>query len=197
MELLYILAMAKPSNLLEAPYHHNTHSTPSSLPEILGVLQYNQGLVEFADSKSGSLILLNSLLIAAVTALPNTAGIGILKVVSVLVASCAVYFCFQVISSTAGNNEESNGPIVKKKSYGWEANDFIFFGTISNYKNADDYCRAYASSDPNARCHALLQRSYIVAEIAKRKFSQYAVAQKVTTLAMAVWVVVTIIPFLQ
>ena len=38
--------------------------------ELMGLLNYNQGLVEFADSKAGSLILLNSLLIAAVAALP-------------------------------------------------------------------------------------------------------------------------------
>lgn len=167
-----------------------------SFEELLGVLQYNQGLVEFADSKSGSLILLNSLLIAALAAVPNSPEFALWKMAALLVAAVAVYFCFQVITSTAGGSEESNGPIVRKKSSGWQADDFIFFDTIAEHKTGEEYCRAYGHSSPDARRRALLQRSYIVAGIAKRKFSQYARAQKVTTLAMAIWVAVNILPLL-
>lgn len=160
----------------------------------MGLLSYNQGLVEFADSKAGSLVLLNSLLIAAVTALPNDGQMGLLKMASVLVASAAVFLCFQVISSQAGSSNDAFSQL--KKPSGWQSNDFIFFANISTHKNGDEYVRAFGQSDQDARRRALLQRTYIIAGIAQRKFSQYALAQKATTAAMAVWVGVNVLPFL-
>lgn len=161
------------------------------------MVQYNQGLVEFADSKAGSLILLNSLLIAAVAALPNNGNTGLLKLASMLVASCAVFLCFQVISSRAGSSNDSDGPLVpKRRGANWQADDFLFFASISQHKTGDDYARAFAGSHPDARRAALLQRTYVIAGIAQRKFAQYAAAQKVTTAAMAVWVGVNLLPFL-
>jgi hypothetical protein len=189
--------MAKTTSVVEL-HHHSKPSCNDEKPafeEILGLLSYNQGLVEFADSKAGSLILLNSLLIAAVTALPNSGSAGMLKVCAILVASAAVFLCFQVISSRAGSSQGSDS-VLKRKAPSWEADDYIFFGSIGAHKNGDEFCRAFGRSDPDARRRALLQRTYIIAGIAQRKFSQYAVAQKMTTLAMAVWVVVNILPFL-
>lgn len=162
--------------------------------ELMGVLQYNQGLVEFADSKAGSLILLNSLLIAAVTALPNGGNLGLFKMASVLVASLAVYLCFQVITSRVESDSEA-GPL-KRKPSGWLAGDFVFFGNVTGFKNGEDYARAFTRSASHDRRKALMQRTFIIAGIAQRKFAQYAVAQKVTTLAMAVWVGVNLLPFL-
>lgn len=189
--------MSRTSTVVELPHRHNADPVEArpTFEELLGLLNYNQGLVEFADSKAGSLILLNSLLIAAVTALPNAGNMGLLKMASVLVASAAVFFCFQVISSKAGASDDQS-PLLKKKVSGWESDDFIFFDTISAYKSGDDYCRAFGSSNPDARRRALLQRTYIIAGIAKRKFTQYNAAQKVTTAAMAVWVGVNVLPFL-
>ncbi len=184
--------------LIERPHTVNAVATAEigpSFEELMGVLQYNQGLVEFADSKAGSLILLNSLLIAAVAALPNGGNLGTFKMGSVLVASLAVYLCFQVITSRVGPADAGQG-LLKKKPAGWQANDFIFFGNVTGFKSGDDYVRAFSRSSAVDRQSALLQRTYIIAEIAQRKFAQYAVAQKVTTLAMAVWVGVNLLPFL-
>ncbi len=186
------------STLIERPQITHFVATTESGPtfeELMGVLQYNQGLVEFADSKAGSLILLNSLLIAAVAALPNGGDLGLFKMGSVIVASLAVYLCFQVITSRVGPADSAEGPL-KKKPAGWQANDFIFFGNVTGFKNGDDYVRAFANSSAQDRSGALMQRTYIIAGIAQRKFAQYAVAQKVTTLAMAVWVGVNLLPFL-
>lgn len=189
--------MAQTHALVEFSPHPHDDRRPS-FEELLGVLQYNQGLVEFADSKAGSLILLNSLLIAAVAALPNGGQAGMLKMAAVIVASLAVFLCFQVISSKAGTDQEGGGSpaVVRKRPTGWQADDFIFFGTIGNHKSGEDYCRAYGLSNPDARRRALLQRTFIIADIAKRKFGHYAVAQKVTTAAMACWVTVNLVPFL-
>jgi hypothetical protein len=168
--------------------------------ELLGVLQHNQGLVEFADSKAGSLILLNSLLIAAVSALPNSGQLGLFKMASVLVASAAVFLCFQVISSRAGGSDSAaeDGPLFPKKSAssGWDAYDFVFFGAVARHKTGEDYVRSFERSTPDSRRRAMLFRTHVLAGIAQRKFSQYALAQKITTLAMGVWVLVNVLPFL-
>ena len=75
--------------LLNTPSYNDRTSgrqAPSNIPsftELLGIVSYKQGLVEFADSKAGSLILLNSLLIAAVGALPSNGELGGFKLASV------------------------------------------------------------------------------------------------------------------
>lgn len=168
----------------------------ASLPELLGILEHNQGLVEFADSKAGSLILLNSLLIAAVTALPNAGTVGLFKLAAVLVASAAVFLCFQVITSRPASADSESSPLARKKVGGWESDDFVFFATIAAHRDGQEYARAFSQSRPEARHQALLRRSYVLATIAQRKFSQYAVAQQVTTAAMAVWVSANMLPFL-
>ena len=189
----------------------NKHAEPTLIPgesqasakpsfaELLGILNYNQGLVEFADSKAGSLILLNSLLIAAVGALPSEGEMAAFKMVSVLLCSAAVYLCFQVISSKGGaSQDKGKGPIFKKKpgqASGWQSTDFIFFGCVTEHANGEAYCRAFGQSDEDARRRSLLQRTYIIAEIAKRKFGQYKMAQQVTSVALGVWVLVNLIPF--
>lgn len=188
--------------LLNAPtYEGNysykkTESPKQNFVELLGILNYNQGLVEFADSKAGSLILLNSLLIAAVGALPSTGNLGSFKLASVVVCSYAVYVCFQVISTKAGNPQRPTFDRGDRPSTGWERNDFLFFGCIGTYASGDDFCRAFENSDDKSRGQAMLQRTYVISQIAKRKFSQYKTAQQATSLALVVWVTVNLFPFI-
>ena len=169
----------------------------SGFTELLGILNYNQGLVEFADNKAGSLILLNSLLIAALGALPSTGNLGSLKLVSVILCSTAVYVCFQLISSktnhTTPDRFSSKG---LKRNKEWEQSDFLFFGCISKFKSGDGFCQAFEQSSRIDRQRAVLQRSYIISQIASRKFSQYRTAQRVTSIALVFWVAVNLVPFL-
>ena len=165
-----------------------------SFAELLGILNYNQGLVEFADSKAGSLILLNSLLIAAVGALPSSGDLGAFKLISVALCSAAVYYCFQVISSKESKPKAHNMRR-KRVSEDWEQDDFLFFGCIGKHKSGSDYCRAFQESGEEDRQRALLQRTYVISQIADRKFGQYKTAQMITSVALVVWVVVNLMPF--
>lgn len=162
--------------------------------ELMGILNYNQGLVEFADSKAGSLILLNSLLIAAIAALPATGDLGAFKLISVALCSAAVYYCFQVISSR--EQKPRNHNMRKKRvSEDWERNDFLFFGCISKHKTGSDFGRAFLGSATEDRQDALLNRTYVISQIADRKFAQYKTAQQITSIALTVWVAVNLLPF--
>lgn len=167
------------------------------ISEVLNFLSYNQGLVEFADSKAGSLILLNSLLIAAVAALPNDGELGVFKLASVVLSSAAVYVCFQVIKSSDKSDNDPKYGKRRPESAGWEQNDFLFFGSIGKFKSGDDYCRAVVESTEDDRLRALLHRTYVVAKIARRKFAQYRTAQHMTSVALISWVVVNVLPFLR
>jgi len=162
--------------------------------ELMGILNYNQGLVEFADSKAGSLILLNSLLIAAVAALPASGDLGAFKLLSVALCSAAVYYCFQVISSREETPRNHN---VRRKrvSEDWERNDFLFFGCIGKHKTGTDFRHAFLGSAAEDRQEAMLHRTYVISQIAERKFAQYKTAQMITSVALAVWVVVNLLPF--
>jgi hypothetical protein len=185
--------------LLNAPTYENRQAnkqpTGPSFSELLGILNYNQGLVEFADSKAGSLILLNSLLIAAVGTIPSHGEMGVFKLASVLLCSAAVYVCFQVISSK-DEGDKAPGLVKRRKPQDWEQNDFLFFGCIGKYKTGDQFCSAFHQSTEGDRQNSLLQRTYVIAQIAQRKFSQYKTAQQITSVALAVWVAVNLLPFL-
>ena len=165
-----------------------------SFSELLGILNYNQGLVEFADSKAGSLILLNSLLIAAVGALPSSGDLGAFKLISVALCSAAVYYCCQGICSKEAKPKAHNMRR-KRVSEDWEQDDFLFFGCIGKHKSGSDYCRAFQESGEEDRQRALLQRTYVISQIADRKFGQYKTAQMITSVALVVWVVVNLMPF--
>lgn len=187
--------------LLNSPSYEYRRETPQnsgpSFSELLGILNYNQGLVEFADSKAGSLILLNSLLIAAVAALPSSGELGIFKLASVLICSAAVFVCFQVISSKDKSDSNDFSQRRRKSSQDWERNDFLFFGCIGKHKSGDEFCRAFDESRDEDRRRAVLQRTYVISHIASRKFSQYKMAQQITSVALAVWVIVNLIPFMN
>lgn len=194
------------SELLRTPvykpdYQQREPKVPQSqgpdISEVLSFLSYNQGLVEFADSKAGSLILLNSLLIAALAALPNSGELGVFKLASVVLSSAAVYVCFQVIKSSDKSENDPKYGKRRSDSTGWEQNDFLFFGAIGKFKSGDDYCRAASDSAQDDRLQALLHRTYVVAKIAKRKFAQYKTAQQMTSVALISWVVVNVLPFLR
>lgn len=181
----------RPARSVESP-QAKVKSQPS-FAELMGVVSYNQGLVEFADSKAGSLILLNSLLIAAVGALPNSGSLGTFKLLSVVLCSAAVYVCFQVISSKESDLPEGQG---RRRRQEWEQNDFLFFGSISKHRSGEEFCRAFEDSDDAERKRSLLQRAYIISGIARRKFEEYKTAQKITSVALVVWVAVNLFPFL-
>lgn len=164
--------------------------------ELMGILNYNQGLVEFADSKAGSLILVNSLLIAAVSALPASGDLGAFKFISVALCSVAVYFCFQVISSRESKPQIANMRR-KRENDDWERNDFLFFGSISKHKSGTEFCRAFQNSHTDERQESMLQRAYVISRIADRKFAQYKTAQRITSAALLVWVIVNLLPFVS
>lgn len=139
------------------------------------VLNYNQQLIQFADSKAGNLIVINSLFIAAAQAGQQS---GILLKLSqgflVMVAGLALLLCLGVIMS------QSYLPRLPRK-------DCIFFGDIAQRKNMNQFVRDFTGSSGQVHLEDSLRRTYVLALIASRKFGIYSWAQTLTALAAFWW----------
>ncbi|MGE0488366.1 MAG: hypothetical protein AB7S38_04050 [Vulcanimicrobiota bacterium] len=162
-------------------------SQSSSVSEAYEVLGYNQQLVEFADSKAGNLILINSLFIAAAQAMPPGSFLKLLQVGSVLCSAVAVLLCLNVIMSKGGGWLKGLGLDDCLPRPCQEA-DFVFFGDILQRRDAREYAAAFAAASPATHLQTILARTYVVAEIAARKFRSYGPAQTLTTFSAVIWV---------
>ncbi len=171
----------------------------STVSEAYQVLGYNQQLVEFADSKAGNLILINSLFIAAAQAMP-TEGVflKILQVLFVLCSALAVLLCLSVIMSKGSRNRNLLGlddclprPVETGRS------DFVFFADILKRGDGRQYAQEFVTTSSAGHIETILARTYIVAEIAARKFRTYGPAQTLTSFSALVWVVANILSVLR
>lgn len=156
----------------------DNHTSPAALsPEpAFEILHYNQQLVQFADSKAGNLIVINSLFIAAAQAGGAEAAIAlrVLQGSLLVAAGLALLICLSVICG------QSNLPKLPRK-------DFIFCGDIVQRRSMEQYVRDYQAAAPSSHAADALRRTYVVSLIAQRKFSAFAWAQGFTIIAAALW----------
>ncbi len=163
-----------------APFHPKEEIT-------LGfhILNYNQGLVQFADSKAHALLLINSIFIASLgpfleklsTASPMPdrvkvvlAVFGVTAVVSII-ASLAVFVT-------------RNPPISAHRS-----NGLVYFGDILQKKNVDSYIHEVRHIECGQFQEQLLANAYDVSHIAARKFAIYGFGQLATLVSCASWII--------
>lgn len=141
------------------------------------ILSYNQQLIQFADSKAGNLIVINSLFVAAAQASHSTSYPLLMKLVQVplvLAAGLALALCLLVIMNRAGL------PKTPRK-------DCIFFGDIAQRKNMNQFVQDFTNCPEQQHLEDTLRRTYILALIANRKFSIYGWAQMLTACAALIW----------
>lgn len=165
------LTTVKPDLLTAIP----TPQRPPDSSAPYEILHYNQQLVQFADTKAGNLIVINSLFIAAAQAggVTSSVFLRLLQGSLILTAGAAVLVCLLVIMSQA------NLPRTPRK-------DFIFFGDITQRK-MEHYVRDYHATAPADLAADALRRTYVLALIARRKFAAYGWAQAFTMLSALLW----------
>lgn len=148
--------------------------------EAFRALAYNQDLIQFADSKAGTLILINSLFVATAQTLTDGHPVVLfLRGAYVLAASAAVVCCLFVVMSRASGPHPLRRP----------PPDLVFFGDICQRRTAGHYAVDFKSRDAERFVDDLLRRTYALAQIAQRKFRGYAVAQVATVVSGAAWLV--------
>jgi hypothetical protein len=153
-------------------------STAASEPALFGsafeVLNYNQQLIQFADSKAGNLIVINSLFIAAAQAGGGGLALKLLQMALICTAGGALLLCLAVIMSRAYL------PRMPRK-------DCIFFGDIAQRRNMQHFVRDFTACSGQDHLEDSLRRTYVLALIASRKFSIYGWAQWLTAGAALLW----------
>lgn len=153
------------------------------------ILQYNQNLVQFADSKANTLILINSIALAssfglAVAMPPEWRPVATALRIGFLLASIAsVALCLTVVLSRI-----DPPPQMRRR-------DLVFFADILARPTPFVYRHDFAHTDDAMFLQDLLERNYRVAEIAHRKYRFYGIAQQATVCACAIWM--AYIVFLQ
>lgn len=149
--------------------------------EAFHALHFNQELVQFADNKAGTLIVINSLFIAAAQAVPGKSALVMLAgALVVLSAALAIFFCFSVVSTK----------VVGAKS---TRQDLIFFGDIAKRASAEQYASDFFSVQGAQQVEDILRRVYVTATIARRKFKAYATAQMMTGASFGSWVLFNVL----
>jgi hypothetical protein len=144
------------------------------------ILHYNQNLVQFADSKANTLILINSIALASIFGMtvavpPDWRALAtILRVTFLLASIASVGLCLQVVLS-------------RIEDPGQRRRDLVFFADILARPSVMSYRLDFSRTDGDAFLGDLVDRNYRIAAIASRKYRFYGMAQQATVSACALW----------
>jgi len=136
----------------------------------LEALHFNNSLVQFADQKAATLIVINSIFIASVGGPADPLRAACLGF-SVLSLLC----CLLVIRA-------------RRDPFDKEPHDVVFFGDILPLKNGRGYFVTLASQTPTALAEGLAARVYRTCTIARRKYRCYGWALKLSFAATPLWI---------
>lgn len=151
--------------------------------EAYEVLNYNQQLVQFADSKAGTLIVINSLFVAATGASGDAslpAAMETLRALTVLASAAAVVLCLMVVMTRPSPSAHARA-------------DLVYFGDILKRPNAGHFAAEFLHTAEGVHVDDLLHRTYVVAGIAQRKFQAYGSAQVATAVSGVLWLLVHLV----
>lgn len=153
---------------------------PEQIDVAFHILNYNQGLVQFADSKANALLLINSIFIAALTPFLDrlarttlTTGIG------------GAFFLFSIISIllSLGVIMTRTGSIVENRS-----KTLVFYGHIVENNSPEGFVHEFSSAEAKKFHESILANIYTVAKIASSKFAIYHQGQTMTLLSCLLWI---------
>lgn len=157
--------------------------TESQIDNAFEVLAYNQELVQFADGKANTLILINSIALASTFGLTTPIPpeyrtvLVLLKFAFLITSFLAVGLSMAVVLSRI------------EPEAGGRRQDLVFFADMLSRSSYASYRTAFLRTSAATMLDDLLARSYRVASIASRKYWWYGEAQGVTVVACALWLV--------
>jgi hypothetical protein len=174
----------------ESGHEERVHDIKSAFD----ILNYNQNLIQLADSKAGNLIIINSIFLASITSfvLDPKAGGSFMKGLEGVLVFCffaatvaAVFNCLMIIMTRSDYTEKVHHP------------DLVFFGDIVKRTTAENYVFEFMKAKPREFLADILKRCYATAGIASRKYSHTKTAQQLTVLSSAMWLITVLMLFLR
>ncbi|MBI2266284.1 MAG: hypothetical protein HYU64_14150 [Armatimonadetes bacterium] len=156
------------------------------------ILHFTQNLIQFADNKANTLIVINSIFLAS---LPSLAAertfmvvgggfLGILRGLFFVASVTAVIYCLLVVMARKDNPETSKRP------------DLIFFDDIVKHKNASSYFYEYMKIGDATLLEDLARRNFNAAGIAQNKYNLYGTALRVTFASCLLWIACILTPYM-
>jgi len=140
----------------------------------MSVMRYNQGFVEFLDNKANSLLLVNSIFLAAGAAGDLSSAPG---VIATTIAAIAVLACLMVVYARMPSRL-SHDPA-----------KLVFFGHIRQRRTADDYLDDFQRTGIDEIAEATILQVHDLATVVEQKFRAYRWAQIVTLFSAAAGIV--------
>jgi hypothetical protein len=147
----------------------------------LAMLGFNQGLIQFADSKANGLVVVNSIFLASLApALDHmkAAPLG-LKVVAGASAAASVFGLLASLMVMLSRATETHEPRPKS---------LIFHKHILGFTKAQSYVDEFREADGEKVLDSFLFSIYDLAGIANVKFRAYKTAERLTLLGAVLWI---------
>ena len=166
-----------------APRDETPWCAGDQIESAFAILGYNQELVQFADGKANTLILINSIALASTFGLATPIPpeyrslLWLLKLSFLLASFLAVGLSMAVVLSRIEADSSAHRL------------DLVFFADMLSRSSFPSYRAAFLRTSPMAMVEDLLSRAWRVAGIAARKYEWYGRAQGVTVVACALWLV--------
>ncbi|RCK80350.1 MAG: hypothetical protein OZSIB_3096 [Candidatus Ozemobacter sibiricus] len=154
------------------------------------ILSYNQGLIQFADTKANGLLLINSIFLAAlspfIATLQKLSGPGYLVFLGFL-GSCilSILLSMNVISTR-------KLPMIDDDP---ATTSLVYYKDIVETTSPEAYINEFNAHDCRRFLDSLLRNIYIVSSIAHAKFSVYSSAQSMTFLSCLLWIACMVLSF--
>jgi len=153
------------------------------------ILNYNQGLIQFADGKANALLLINSIFIATIAPFLEVIRQGELKLAGPLLGT---FFLFSVLSILF-----SLGVIMTRKLPMLENSpgngSLAFYGGILGSPSPEGFQHEFSNIDAKRFLEMLLNNTYVVAAIAAKKFATYNHAQSFTIISCLFWILTVLL----
>ena len=156
---------------------------PERISYAYSTMNFNQNLIQFAESKSHTLLLINSIFLATATTLMETPQeqtvtgtiFKVIRILFLIASAVSVIKCLLVVAPTKGIPQRN-----RRK-------DFIFFKDILSHNTADMYRYEFCKTQTPLLLEDILKRCYTLAHIASAKFSLYEKAQGLTFISCILW----------
>lgn len=162
---------------------HREVELPKQIDYAFHILNYNQGLIQFADGKANALLLINSIFIAAIAPFLEVirkggSPVGLLLIVVFFGSSIlSILFSLGVITARKIPDLEKG-----------QANNLVFYGGITQCNSPDGYIHEFQNVEAKRFHEGLLHNIFVVSKIASNKFATYGMAQALTLISCMFWI---------
>ncbi|MBF0501802.1 MAG: hypothetical protein HQM09_16820 [Candidatus Riflebacteria bacterium] len=160
---------------------HTEVELPKQIEFAFNILNYNQGLIQFADGKANGLLLINSIFIASIGPFIEVIRKGasstgfILLLIFFIASITSILLALSVITTRRAAEAKHD-------------RNLVFFGGIIQSNSPEGYMHEFSNIEAKRFHETLLTSIYVVSKIADGKYAVYSFAQSLTLISCIFWI---------